>query len=118
MQLCLKNRKGFVRLALETKSPLVPCIGFGENEIYNTTQPTKLQHALNKVFRVSFPCLKHFIPQRAIVTVVVGEPLILDMNEGEQNVDKCHALYLQHLQKFYDAEKEKYGYNHIELDII
>jgi len=32
----LKDRKGFIRVALQTGCSLVPCIGFGENEVYET----------------------------------------------------------------------------------
>ena len=36
----LKNRKGFVRLALQNGAYLVPCYGFGENELFNqSTRP-------------------------------------------------------------------------------
>lgn len=41
MKLYLQKRKGFVRLALETSKPLIPCIGFGENEIFHTLVTTK-----------------------------------------------------------------------------
>lgn len=35
MRLTLKNRKGFVKVAIETGASLVPVIGFGENELFN-----------------------------------------------------------------------------------
>jgi len=115
MKLYLNNRRGFVRLALETKCPLVPCVGFGENEIFQATEAGPWQRQWSKVMRFSIPFLKHIVPQRAKVTVVVGEPL--DFGD-ETNVDKCHALYLQHLRLLYNAEKAKYGYEHVELEII
>lgn len=115
MQLYLRNRKGFVRLALETKCPLVPCFGFGENEIYDTTESRPLQRQLCKKMRFSIPLLKHVIPRRAKVTVVVGEPV--DFGD-ETNVEKCHTKYLRHLKDFYYKERSKYGYEGIELKII
>ena len=39
MKLYLKNRKGFVKLAMETNAKLVPVIGFGENDIFDTLYP-------------------------------------------------------------------------------
>ena len=115
MKLYLNNRKGFVRLSLETKCPLVPCIAFGENEIFEATEPSPLQRQLSKVVRFSIPILKHIVPRRAKVVVVVGEPLDFG---SETDVEKCHALYLEHLQRFYDKEKGKYGYENIELEFI
>jgi len=37
----LAKRKGFVRVALETGSSLVPVIFFGENDVYHTHIPRK-----------------------------------------------------------------------------
>jgi len=33
-KLTLKNRKGFVKIALKSGADLVPCYGFGENELF------------------------------------------------------------------------------------
>lgn len=115
MKLYLNKRKGFVRLAMETKCPIVPCIGFGENEIYNAMEPGSLQHDLSKFVHFSIPILKNIVPRRAKLTVVVGEPLDFGT---ETDVDKCHTLYVQHLKLLYDKEKSKYGYEHIKLELI
>jgi hypothetical protein len=65
--------------------------------------------------RFSVPFLKHFVPRRAKVTVVVGEPIEF---ENETNVEKCHEIYLQHLKDFYNKERVKYGYANIDLEVI
>lgn len=36
----LAKRKGFVRIALQTGAKLVPVIGFGENDLYDTQEPS------------------------------------------------------------------------------
>lgn len=38
MDLVLRRRTGFVRVALQTGASLVPVINFGENELYNTVR--------------------------------------------------------------------------------
>ena len=35
IELALKNRKGFVKLAMESGVGLIPCIGLGEQQIFN-----------------------------------------------------------------------------------
>ena len=33
LELVLRSRKGFVRIALQTGASLVPCLGYGENDL-------------------------------------------------------------------------------------
>ena len=157
MKLYIKNRKGFVKLAIETDSKLIPVIGFGENDIFHTlyahnssrddddnnnndncygrsssTSPMsktgrglshvksmiwELQQQFLKVMSFSLPILTNLIPNRVPVNVVVGAPVIFK-NSSLNNIDQCHEEYLAALTKLYDQHKSKYGYDHVELEII
>jgi Diacylglycerol acyltransferase len=103
-RLYLKNRKGFIKLALETGAALVPCIGFGENGVFSTyyaedssstLSPScpssnnnhtgislhspswllQLQHAVYKTLTFSTPILKHPFPLQRKIQVIVGAPV-------------------------------------------
>jgi 2-acylglycerol O-acyltransferase 2 len=142
LKLYLKNRKGFVRLALETNTKLIPVIGFGENDIFDTlysypgsagapsgsikpasSSPSPVEHA-NLIWKLqqrfmrtmsfSLPILTSIIPKRTSLHVVVGAPVKF----SSTNVDECHAVYLENLRKLYDDNKAKYGHEHVELEIM
>ncbi|XP_055986129.1 diacylglycerol O-acyltransferase 2-like protein 6 [Sorex fumeus] len=126
----LKNRKGFVRLALKTGAYLVPSYSFGENEVYNqVTFPEgtwkrffqkKFQDTFKKILGLNF-CTFHgrgltrgswgFLPFNRPITTVVGEPLPVPRikDPDKKTVDKYHALYISALQKLFDEHKVQYG---------
>jgi len=99
MKLALKRRRGFVKLAVETGAGLVPCLGFGENDVFDThgvagtsengnvaTTNTsnahghhrwisKLQHWFMGITSFSLPIWTNLIPNRTPIHVVVGKPI-------------------------------------------
>ena len=145
MKLTIKNRKGFVRLAMEADAKLVPCLGFGENEVFDTlyfghdpsndhettaaattttTSPIskehhswlwKLQHQIQGFLSFSIPILTHVLPKKVPIDVVVGAPVVFPENAS---VDECHALYLNALETLYNQHKMKYGYDHVEIEFV
>ncbi|KAI1281854.1 2-acylglycerol O-acyltransferase 2 [Halotydeus destructor] len=63
LELTLKRRKGFCRLALKHGAHLVPVLSFGENDVYNQIKPEagsllrKIQEKFTKTFRFSPPLI-------------------------------------------------------------
>ena len=53
LELVLRGRKGFVRIALQTGASLVPCLGYGENDL-----PVKKLLPAEHCFSRKAPCLQ------------------------------------------------------------
>ena len=120
-QLHLQQRKGFIKLAVETKTAIVPVLGFGENQTFKIYNPpkgsflAKLQAMLCKWFSFSTPFITSPFPQRKRVHVVVGKPVHFD--DSPLSIEECHAHYLKAVEELYNQHKGKYGHEHIPLEI-
>lgn len=119
MKLQLKGRYGFVKLALETGAQLIPVLGLGENDIFETLYDSdsivaKMQRKLGKIMTFTLPILTWPIPRRRPIHVIVGKPLVF----LSKDVEECHAQYLQHLQALYDQHKGKYGFQDVPLEFV
>jgi len=129
MKLLLQKRRGFVRLALEHGVPLVPVLGFGENDIFDTyvaggttTGSTttlhwarRLQDRFLALCSFSAPLWTNLAPNRVPLNVVVGSPIRFG---SSTSVDDCHALYISALQDLYEEHKDSYGYRDVPLEIL
>uniref|UniRef100_A0A672YY04 Acyltransferase n=1 Tax=Sphaeramia orbicularis TaxID=375764 RepID=A0A672YY04_9TELE len=130
----LKNRKGFVRLALQKGSDLVPVYSFGENDAYKQvifeegTYWRALQKKLQKLLGFA-PCLFHgcglffgnswgIVPYGNPITTIVGEPITVPKIEDptEETVDLYHAMYVRSLQCLFDKYKTRFGLK--ESDVL
>ncbi|XP_011916368.1 PREDICTED: diacylglycerol O-acyltransferase 2-like protein 6 [Cercocebus atys] len=128
--LLLKQRQGFVKLALKTGAYLVPSYSFGENEVFNqvTFPEGTWLRLLQKAFQDTFKkivglnfCTFHgrglthgswgFLPFNRPITTVVGEPLPIPRikRPDQKTVDKYHAVYINALRKLFDQHKVEYG---------
>ncbi|KAJ8921379.1 hypothetical protein NQ315_002995 [Exocentrus adspersus] len=118
----LKRRKGFVKLALKNGTPLVPVLSFGETDLFDQLEGSRLrtiQESLRKriglapvlpIGRGFFQYSFGIIPRRSKVTTVVGTPMEVPRIERptKEDVDRYHAEFVKNLIELF--EKQKYHY--------
>ncbi|XP_040277642.1 diacylglycerol O-acyltransferase 2-like [Bufo bufo] len=130
----LKQRKGFVKIALQHGANLVPVYSFGENKAYKQILFEEdswglwLQRKFQKNVGIA-PCLFYgcgffstdtwgFVPYPTPITTVVGEPIAVPKMEQptQKDVDLYHSMYLTSLQKLFDKYKTEFGLS--ESDVL
>ncbi|XP_043548420.1 2-acylglycerol O-acyltransferase 2 [Chiloscyllium plagiosum] len=125
LTLLLKNRKGFVKLALQYGASLVPVFSFGENEVFDQVNNPKgsllrkIQERLQKVMGISLPLFHArgvfqysfgLLPYRKPIYTVVGKPIDMEKKENptQQEIDEIHQKYIEELIKLFEEHKTKY----------
>lgn len=102
----VKSRKGFVKLAIQYKTPIVPCYTFNEDRMYTTSSfMLKARLKLAKLTRISIPIAwgRWFtiIPHKLPLIVCVGAPIEV---EGK-TIDQVHEEYMAALVALFDRHK-------------
>ncbi|XP_069496159.1 2-acylglycerol O-acyltransferase 2 [Ambystoma mexicanum] len=122
----LKNRKGFVKLALKHGASLVPVFSFGENELFDQVENPKgswlrrTQEKLRKLMGVSLPLFHArgvfqynfgLLPYRRPIYTVVGKPIKVEhiQNPTEKEIDHIHKIYMEELSKLFEEYKTRYN---------
>lgn len=124
-QVYLKNRRGFVRLAMQAGASLVPVYVFGHSHLLDVLPGAGSSlEALSRRLRVSLMFFfgKYYFPiPRAIpLTVVMGTPISLDKveNPSEEQVNAAHAAFCAALVSLFDKHKDAVGWADKTLDIV
>ncbi|XP_049644124.1 2-acylglycerol O-acyltransferase 3-like [Suncus etruscus] len=126
-RLTLRNRKGFVRLALRHGASLVPVYSFGENDIFRVksfkegTWQYAAQVTFKKITGFS-PCIFWgrslfspnswgLLPLPKPITTVVGRPIPVPqvLQPSEDQVNHYHQLYMRELQQLFEEHKASCG---------
>lgn len=126
MNLTLKNRKGFIKMALKHGVNLVPVITFGENDTYMVTKPNgesyfhQFQEWCLKTIGfapVNFSGRCGVLPLRVPLTSVIGAPIQVNMikDPTTDQIDEIHNKYCEELVKLYDEHKANYGYGAVPI---
>ncbi|XP_008331345.1 2-acylglycerol O-acyltransferase 3b [Cynoglossus semilaevis] len=113
----VKQRKGFVRVALEFGADLVPVYSFGENELFRQvifsegSFSRRCQDLFKNIMGFA-PCLFvggkfGVLPYRTPVTTVVGSPISVPkiVSPTEEEVDHYHGLYMEALSQLFHRHK-------------
>jgi len=112
----LRNREGFIRLAMKTGSLLVPVIGFNECNTYtqmgaNNAVLKWLRRKFQAIFGLSLPLVKNIIPKRGLIVTVVGSPLNVGHipNPTTEQVRAQLERYIAAIQELYNQYGPEYN---------
>ncbi|CAG9794974.1 unnamed protein product [Diatraea saccharalis] len=134
--LYLKNRKGFVRVALKAGASIVPVINFGENKMFDgvaygaDTLLGRFQRWVRDYtkFALIAPSGRGFfqysfgmIPYRVPINVVVGAPIDVPqvLDPTREQIDEVHGKFVQAITDLFHEHKHKYESDpNIKLNIF
>eukprot|EP00698_Gefionella_okellyi_P024463 TRINITY_DN8638_c0_g1_i1.p1 TRINITY_DN8638_c0_g1~~TRINITY_DN8638_c0_g1_i1.p1 ORF type:complete len:335 (-),score=56.84 TRINITY_DN8638_c0_g1_i1:47-1051(-) len=120
--LYLRNRTGFIRLAIQNGASLVPVFTFNEScayEQYGTKSKwaMRLKQRFQSLTGISLPFIKHLLPKRIPAITVVGAPLHTTQCDApsadvvqqvlSEYIAQLEALYAQHADKYNIAQGKK-----------
>lgn len=125
----LKNRKGFIKLAMQKGVPVVPVYVFGASDMYLTSHAFfGPRHWLMKTFGICIPLAigkfgSPFCPLPVKNTIVFGKPLVFERKDKDDIVslaelDAAHGLFCRSLRELFDEHKARVGYGDRELEML
>ena len=137
LRLMVKDRKGFVKLALRTGADLVPVLAFGENDLYahidSAQYPVvqRVQRLVKNATGWEMPLFygqsfwngsRGLLPYRTPIDIVVGRPICVDTKMEEpstEEVNSLHGLYIMELERMWDEWKGRFpSSDGVELQLL
>jgi len=121
----IKNRKGFVRLALIYGCDLVPGYIFGVNDLYTQmTWGKQFRMWLLRKTRIAFTfgwgrSFYNLLPERKPIFVVVGKPIQVSQVPcpTDEQIDELHKRYVDEVVNIFETYKSRFGYKNRKLII-
>lgn len=116
-EIYLNSRKGFIRLALETGSHLVPCYYFGQSHILHQLNIPFLAKISRKI-RVSLFVLVPWVFRHKIV-MVMGRPIPVQKKEApsDEDIQALHTQFKDEMMRIFDSYKHLVSWNQYKLVI-
>lgn len=139
LQLVLKRRKGFIKLAIRTGADLVPVLSFGENDLYEQVSSDhhpiihKFQMLMKYTLGFTIPLFHArgvfnydvgMMPYRRPLNIVVGRPIQVVQPQNTDELDdnyinELHDRYVGELQHLWDQWKDVFAKDRVsELEIV
>ena len=139
LQLVLKRRKGFIKLAVRTGADLVPVLAFGENNLYEQVRSDehpilhKLQMLMKHTVGFTLPLFHArgifnydvgLMPYRHPLDIVVGRPIQVIQQQNRDEIDdnyinELHDRYVCELRRLWDQWKDVFATDRVsELEIV
>ena len=123
----LRKRKGFIKLALQFGTPLVPIYTFGENDMYSVSKFLfGFRNWLQKYFHIGLPVVWgrwfSLCPYQVPLELCIGAPIPVEkhdrVNITDEKIDKLHSLFCEKLNELFEANKARCGQPNAKLEIL
>lgn len=139
LQLVLKRRKGFIKLAIRTGADLVPVLAFGENDLYEQVRSDqhpilhKLQMLMKHTVGFTLPLFHArgvfnydvgLMPYRRPLNIVVGRPIQVIQQENRDEIDdnyinELHDRYAGELRRLWEQWRDVFAADRVsELEVV
>ncbi|CAB1107369.1 unnamed protein product [Ectocarpus sp. CCAP 1310/34] len=111
-RLYVGKRKGFIKLAMQTGSEVIPCYYFGNTtclEILRHPVLTSVSRKLGASITILWGRWGLPIPMPGKSLCVIGKPIGIPKKEfpSEEDVDKYHAVYVKEVKRIFDTYKTR-----------
>lgn len=114
----IKNRKGFIKYAIQNGYKIHPCYQFGESSLYYTLQSDKWGKILAKMKLINVIAYSRFLlfPLSNVkLVLVIGkavdyQSLVKDTNQPtKEEINTIHQKYIDELKRCYNKYKDQYA---------
>lgn len=114
----LKDRKGFIRIALEHGVDVLPVYMFGVNQALDFGPPwlQRISRKMRASLGVIYGAWGLPIPRRVPIFMVTGRPMPVgppmrkDDPAFAARVDELHATFCAEIERLYYTHRSKYGH--------
>ncbi|SJL07119.1 related to diacylglycerol acyltransferase type 2b [Armillaria ostoyae] len=126
VDLTLKKRLGFIKIAIQQGANLVPVFSFGENDIFQQMPNEKgttvyiIQKKFQSIFGFTFPLFHGrgllnynlgLMPYRRRIVVVIGRPIhVKQIDKPDiEEIRRIQSLYIDELTRIWDTYKNDFA---------
>mmetsp|Transcript_31905 Transcript_31905/g.45928 ORF Transcript_31905/g.45928 Transcript_31905/m.45928 type:complete len:322 (-) Transcript_31905:119-1084(-) len=120
----VKNRKGFVKLALQYGAHIVPMYTFGENDLYYTSNfMLGFRMWLQRNFQVALPLVWGrfgLLPLKVRLRTEIGKPIAVARKDSisDKDVEELHGVFVDEMARLFNRSKSKYKeYENAQLEV-